>query len=168
MKRLLLIFLMMVVARMQVPGQIPFGYAVNLVVPSDSTNKDGNTYSVLPVLSQPFTMRYQQVYAASEFAALGVYGGGWVFGVDFRGDATNGTQVGFTIGIRVGLSTTQHGPDQLSATFADNVGADDTTVFNGSLQAIIVGKRTGGDPDSFSSFQILFSKMFFYNPAAGN
>src|SRR2546422_337395 len=124
-------------------GQSQPGFAVSFIVPSDSTNQDGNTYSFFPVIMQPFTMRYQQVYAASEFSSLTNYGGGWVAQIVFRGDATNGTQVEVNMKIQVNFSTTLRGPDQLSPVFADNVGADDTVVFSGNLQTEVLGNTSG-------------------------
>ena len=149
-------------------GQTQPGFAVNFVVPTDSTNLDGNTYSAGPDVAQPYTIRYQQVYAASEFSWLRNFRGGWLSFIDFRGDGTNGTQRGVKIpGIQVNVSTSQRGPDELSEVFAGNIGTDDMVVFAGSLQTYIIGGNQGS-PVSFSSFQIPFSKLFYYDPTAGN
>src|SRR6266568_6011756 len=79
----------------RVDGQSQPGFAVNFVAPAGSSNVDGNTYSGAgPAVNQPQTIRYQQIYAASEFAFLTNSGGGWLTIMHFRGDATNGTQIG--------------------------------------------------------------------------
>ena len=152
----------------RVAGQSQPGFAVNFVVPAGSSNVDGNTYSGAgPAVNQPQTIRYQQVYAASEFAYLTNIGGGWLFDLVFRGDATNGTQVFVEMpSVQVNVSTTQRGPDQLSSVFSENLGPDDTIVRTGSLEQLLIGGHRDG-PETWG-FIIGFSRLFFYNPAAGN
>src|ERR1051325_8724987 len=96
-----------------------YGMPVDFVVPSASSNVDGNTYSFGgPAINQPSTLRYQQVYGASELAYLSNFGGGWLFDVVFRGDATNGTQTAPELpSMQLNVSTTQRGPAQLSSVF---------------------------------------------------
>jgi hypothetical protein len=149
-------------------GQSQPGFAVHFVAPSSSSNVDGNTYSFAgPAVSQPQSIRYQQVYAASEFAYLTNFGGGWVTYIFFRGDATNGTGLGvYMPSVEVNLSSTQRGQDKLSATFSENVGMDDTGVFSGQLNTGLDGGHRLG-PEVWS-FEIPLSKLFFYNPGAGN
>ncbi len=146
-------------------GQVPVGHATHFVVPVVSSNVDGNTYSVLPFWAESY--RYQQVYAASEFASLTNYGGGWVADVLFRADTTNARSAGVRIpAIKVNLSTTSRGADQLSAAFAENVGADDTTVFSGVLQTSAEAYNPQG-PQPFE-FLIDCANRFLYRPALGN
>ena len=59
-------------------GRNQRGFGLDFVVAADSIAQDGNTYSVTPAIRQPFTIRYQQVYAASEFGVLTNFGGGWL------------------------------------------------------------------------------------------
>ena len=145
------------------------GFAVDFVVPSVSSNVDGNTYSFAgPAVHQPYTMRYQQVYSASEFDYLTNSSGGWLFDVVFRGDATNGTQLGLKMPtVQVNLSTTQRGPDGLSPTFSDNVGSDDTVVLSGQLNTGLVGGHRQG-PEVWDFLVGFSKKLFFYNPTEGN
>jgi hypothetical protein len=145
------------------------GLGQSVVVPSGSGNVDGNSYSFVgPAVNQPQTIRYQQVYSASEFMYLTNFGGGWLFDVLFRGDATNGIQVGLSMpSAQVNVSTSRRGPDELSAVFSENVGPDDTVVHSGSLVANLVGGHRAG-PETWN-FLVAFSKnLFFYNPTAGN
>lgn len=103
------------------------------------------------------TMRYQQVYAASQFTALG--GAREITQIAFR---THTQPFSATISnIQIDLSTTTAAPDGLSSTFAANVGADDTIVHSGALPLSSAG--TG-------AFDIIvnLSQPFTYNPAAGN
>jgi hypothetical protein len=69
--------------------------------------------------------------------------------------------------LQVNLSTTTKAPDQLSSTFADNVGANDTQVFNGSLQ---VSVNNSSAPDAVNTFDVVisFSTPFVYDPSKGN
>src|ERR1043166_3698038 len=95
---------------------------VDFVVPSEASKVEGNTYSFVgPIAQHPYTMRYQQVYAASEFGSLTNFDGGWIVNIFFRGDATNGTQLGLYMpSVLVNFSTTLREPDGLSPVFADN------------------------------------------------
>src|SRR5437762_13585566 len=89
-------------------------YGQNVVVPTGSSNVDGNTYTFWgPAVDAPYTIRYQQVYAASEFAFLTNRGGGWLTVLYLRGDATNGTSLGLYMpSVQVNLSTAKRGPDE--------------------------------------------------------
>jgi hypothetical protein len=86
----------------------------------------------------------------------------------FRPDAffQGPTTASFT-GIQIDLSTTSRAPDALSATFADNVGADDTIVYNGSLTLSTAATGPAGGPKDFDVV-INLQTDFLYNPAAGN
>ena len=85
----------------------------------------------------------------------------------FRGD-TAGTTLGvYMPSVRVNLSTTKRGPDELSARFSDNVGTDDTVIFSGQLNTGLCGGHGSGS-ESFAFEIDASSKLFFYNPAAGN
>ena len=166
----ILIFIATLTSVLAVFGQCQPGFGVHFVAPYGSSNVDGNTYSFEgPATHQPYTIRYQQVYAASEFAFLTNSGGGWLTALYFRGDATNGTQIGLKMpSVKVNLSTTQRGPDELSPVFSENVGTDDTMVFSGQLDTGLIG---GHDqvPQEVFDFEIRpYSKLFFYNPAVGN
>src|SRR5262245_39192527 len=146
-------------------GHCTRGFAVDFVVPTDSNAQDGNTNSFYPFIES--SMRYQQVCAAAEFAGLTNFGGGWVKNILFRGDATNGTSFGVKIpNLKVNLSTTTRSPDELSTGFAENVGADDTTVFAGYLETAASGGHAPG-PEPFS-FLIPLTNLFFYDPTQGN
>lgn len=144
-----------------------------LVVPNAFTNTEANFGNRVPfgadISGQ--TNRYQQVYAASEFAATGPI---VIKQIAFRPNAFDGSGSGLgqafstTIPqIQISLSTTHAAPDALSATFADNVGANNTLVFSGSLplSSANIGPTTG--PKQFDVV-IPLATPFHYNPAAGN
>jgi hypothetical protein len=98
-----------------------------------------------------FTMAtYQQVYAASDFSGDIVISGLTFF------DQQVGPGTLMTADYEIQLSTTSAAVNGLSSTFSANLGADNTTVFTGSLSGPIS-----------SSFTIPIS-AFDYNPGSGN
>jgi hypothetical protein len=108
------------------------GWADQVVVPLAQTNSEGDGNNGFPFNCGAFavpSMRYQQVYAAGEVGTR------VITQIAFRQDGSTGTAFGpSTIpGVTITLSSTSNGPDTLSTTFANNVGADVTTVFSGSL-----------------------------------
>ena len=82
--------------------------------------------STSPAFSNLSAMRYQQVYASGDIGGSGI-----IDKIAFRPDLFDGIAFsanGVSIDIR--LSHTPFGPDGLSATFADNVGPDETVVLD--------------------------------------
>src|SRR5207245_1191964 len=69
--------------------------------------------------------------------------------------------------IQFNLSTTSRNPDGLSPTYAQNVGADDTVVFNGSLP---LSSQFSGPAFGPKAFDIVvpLTTPFTYSPADGN
>jgi sugar lactone lactonase YvrE len=142
------------------------GSTVSIVTPNGLTGTEGNIDNAFP-FSVAETMRYQQVYAASQFGAIAA-GGGMITAIAFRPDAVYGYAFTHTIAnIQIDLSTTTAGPGGLSLTFANNVGANDTTVFNGSLTLSSAFTGPAGGPKNFDIL-IPLTTPFYYNPAAGN
>ncbi len=142
------------------------GSPVNIVTPNNLTGTEGNTENSYP-FSVAETMRYQQVYTASQFGAIST-GGGMITEIAFRPDAVYGYAFTHTIAnIQIDLSTTTAGPGGLSLTFANNVGADDTTVFNRSLTLSSAFTGPVGGPKNFDIL-IPLTTPFYYNPTVGN
>ncbi len=107
------------------------------------------------------SMRYQQVYLASEV------GSGTITEVRFRQDGGGfGTAFGPTLilGVTITLSSTSNGPDTLSTTFATNIGADVTTVFSGGLT--LSSAASVAVPRPFD-IVIPLATPFFFDAAAG-
>jgi hypothetical protein len=133
-----------------------------LIVPNQWSTAQSDAGNLFPLFSaQP--IRYQQVFDASQFARLNP-GGGLINRIAFRG---HGPGTPFTANVpqlQVNLSTTTKTPDELSSTFADNVGTDDTQVFSGPFQTAVTFT---GDPTNFEVV-IDFTTPFFYDPAKGN
>ena len=143
--------------------------AVFIVSPGAQATTEGNANNGFPFNIAAFglnSQRYQQVYLASEFA--GVSGPQFVTQIAFRPDAGSGGAFSATLpNIQINLSTTPRGPDGLSTTFADNVGANDTVVSSGplTLSSAFAGPAAG--PKAFDIVINLLTP-FIYNPAAGN
>jgi hypothetical protein len=134
----------------------------SLIVPKEWSTAQGDIGNLFPLFSsQP--IRYQQVFDAGQFSRLNP-GGGLINRIAFRGHGPGTPFTGTVPQLQVNLSTTSKSADNLSSTFADNVGADDTQVFSGPLQTAIT---FSGDPTNFEVV-ITFTTPFSYDPAKGN
>ena len=110
--------------------------------------------------------RFQQIYDASEFASLG--GPALITQIAFRPDASQATPFSRTFpGFQVNLSTTTQTVSGLSATFADNVGANDTVVQSGALTLTTANLPGSGTAKEFDLILNL-TTPFLYDPGAGN
>lgn len=132
-----------------------------LVAPGAWATTEGPTNNTFPFGSS--AVRYQQVFAASEFASVG--GPLIITAMRFRRDGTAGSPFTDNITWDVTLSTTGAAPDAMNLTFANNIGADVVTVFTGT-QAFNASS-TAGPPRDFEA-PIVFTNPFTYNPANGN
>ncbi|QDU36976.1 hypothetical protein Mal4_12790 [Maioricimonas rarisocia] len=138
-----------------------------IVVPNALETVEGNGNNGFPFNIANFgrnSQRYQQIYDAGDFAALS--GPVLITELIFRPDIGTGRRFSSTLpDIQINLSTTTFAVDQLSTTFADNVGTDDTIVFDGALS--LSSADTGAGPRDFD-IVIVLDTPFLYNPAAGN
>jgi hypothetical protein len=142
-----------------------------LVVPNSLETVEGNDNNSFPFNIDPSSgitsMRYQQVYAASEFPDFP--GPLVITAIHFRPDALFGIPFESTLpSIQINLSTTSAAPDALSDTFASNVGLDDTIVF-GTGPLTLSSSATGpiDGPKDFD-ITIVLTKAFSYDPSLGN
>ena len=103
----------------------------------------------------PYNAEYQQVYPSSAFSGPIQITDLYLYNTQFNSGATSTPSGNYT----VSLSTTSAGVGTLSPTFADNIGGDNTQVFNGSIQQ----SWNFGD-----TLDIHFSTAFTYDPGAGN
>jgi hypothetical protein len=134
--------------------------ADTIVVPNSLSSIEGNSNNDWPFA---ISLRYQQVYAASQFADSGL-----ITRIAFRPDATFGGAFSEMIAnIQIDLSTTLAAPDALSSTLASNVGADDKVVYTGSLGISTSFTGPAGGPKAFDII-INLTTPFFYNPSLGN
>ncbi len=103
----------------------------------------------------PYNAEYQQVYAGSAFSGPIQITDLYLYNTQFDSGATSTPSGTYT----VNLSTTSAGVGSLSPTFANNIGGNNTQVFNGSInQAWNFG----------DTLDIHFSTAFTYDPGAGN
>jgi PEP-CTERM motif len=129
-----------------------------VVVPNDLTSVEGNSG-----VGGGLNTRYQQVYAASDFT-----GAIFISEIAFRPTEGSLPLAPMTItGVRFDLSTTSASPDNLSTTFAANVGADNTTVFSGNWTRSSASTGPAGGPLDFDIILTL-TTPFLYDPALGN
>ena len=148
----------------------PVPVAADIIVPSSLVNVEGNANNGFPfnILDHGRTsMRYQQVYLASEFGPDALNIEAMLFRPD-GGNGGSGNPFSTVLpNAQINLSTTPNGPDGLSSTFADNVGLDDTNVHAGSLA---LSSADAAGPGNTRAFDIIipFTTPFFYNPALGN
>lgn len=139
-----------------------------IVAPLAQAGAEGNTASGVPFRIAPVaTMRYQQVFAASQFASFS--GPQSISQIAFRPDArAGGTFMAAYSDLEINLSTTRAEIDfTLSTTFANNVGADDTRVFDGALTLSSAFTGPVGGPKDFDIIINLITP-FLYDPSAGN
>jgi hypothetical protein len=139
------------------------GLGKNLVVPNTNATVEGNSGNIYPFNIGANDMRYQQVYASSQFGAVPP-GGAFLTAIAFRVDAGWGAFAATLPGVQINLSTTTKAPDGLDTTFANNVGLNDTLVYSGSLT---LSSAASGSPAAFD-IVIPLTPPFWYNPAAGN
>jgi hypothetical protein len=142
---------------------------LQLVIPSTAAQAGGNGNNSFPFASEIPSQRYQQVYAASEFAHLS--GPHRITEIRFRPNQTSTfTPWSNEVMLDVRFSITQLGPDQLTTGFSENVGAGETVVYSGP--AIISTMQSGpsgtvATPLEFD-ISIVFQTPLVYNPALGH
>ena len=140
----------------------------NVVVPNSATSTEGDGENAFPFdiasTGRTDTMRYQQLYDASQFSNFS--SGGFITQIIFRPDAFAGGAFAATLpDMQINLSTTSVPDDGLSLVFANNIGPDDTVVFSGPLP--LSSDFTGGVPKDFD-IVINLTTPFFYDPSMGN
>lgn len=135
------------------------------VAPNSYATAEGATSATYP-FSQA-SMRYQQVYASSQFS-----GAGSISQISFRADAGINSQNTLFLpasiaNVTIKLSVTSKNPGGLSTTFANNITGSQTTVFSGTL--VLSSSCTGGSsgPYLFDT-RVYLTTPFSYDPSAGN
>jgi len=134
-----------------------------VVVPNAQATNDGNASATTPTGAA--LVRSMRIFDASQFAALS--GPSFLTQFAWRPDRILGQSGPHSVNLRIYASTTTRSVAGLSMTFADNLGADNTLVFNGTLNWT-TGNLPG--PGNTRQFDIVFpcTTPFLYDPAAGN
>jgi hypothetical protein len=144
----------------------PAARAATVVVPNSLANVEGNSDNGFPFNIAAFgetSMRYQQVFAASQFSALG--GPQSITAIAFRPNGTSSAFVSTLSNVQINLSTTAAAPDGLSIAFANNVGPNNTVVYGPG--PLTLSSAASGSPRSFDVI-IALQTAFAYDPSAGN
>lgn len=143
-----------------------------IIVPPSLENTQGGLGGTTP-FSFPTTtgIRTQLVYDASLFSA--VTGPQLISAIQFRPIDPAGGIFGDTLNVsnvRLQLSTTARSDENrnpLSTTFADNIGADATTVYSGPLSLTTSSTLLPNGTRAFD-YIIPLQTSFVYDPSAGN
>ena len=110
--------------------------------------------------------RYQQIFDAAQFTTL--TGPQLITQIAFRPDSSQATSFSHTFSsIQFDLSTTSVAVSSLNSTFASNVGANDTVVYNGALTFTTTNTLGVGTAKQFDLI-VNLTTPFLYNPGAGN
>ncbi len=134
---------------------------LTLVVPRSAETNDttygGGTFSAA-------NFRHQQVYGSNEFPTGAIL----IRELRFRPDRVHGSAFTTTVAnIQINLSTTRRNPSALSSTYAQNVGSNDTVVFQGSLPLSSQFQGPVNGPKAFDMV-VPLSQPFSYDPAGGH
>ena len=118
-----------------------FGFALLASLESSAQNSfqifprglEGNTFSTIPFTAGQGSVRYQQVYDAAGFIETRGNVPYLISSIEIRANTPAIPQFGIDFfssfpAFQINLSTTARSVDGLSATFSENVGADDTVI----------------------------------------
>lgn len=139
--------------------------AQTIVVPNDLAEVDGNTHTTTPDGTVGNGARLMYMYDASQFQALSRPA--YLTGFAFRPDQTPGPSGPRTGVMKIYVSTTRRSMAQLSTRFGDNIGADNTLVFDGTLTRSTANQPGPGNTRQFDQL-FPFSTPFLYDPSAGS
>jgi hypothetical protein len=137
------------------------GDAATVVVPNAFASAEGNFFHD----GGPVPVRVMQIYDASQFASLS--GPFFITGLSFRPDTIPGPSGPRSLTSQIYASTSSRSVAGLSTTFAENTGADNTLVFNGTQTWSTANLPAPGNTRQFDIVQPL-STPFLYDPRAGN
>jgi len=125
--------------------------ADTLIIGNPPDSGSGNSFP----FGSAYNAEYQQVYSSSAFSGAIQITDLYLYNTQYDSGATSTPSGTYT----VSLSTTSAGVGSLSPTFANNIGANNTQVFSGSIQQAWQFGNT---------LDIHFTTAFNYDPGAGN
>lgn len=143
-----------------------------VVVPSEEQTNVGNAALSYPWNLVPATgatsLRYQQIYAGSNFG--GVTGEIYQLGFRIAAAANSGTAFYPTnlSNVTIVISTTSVDVDSLSTTFADNIGTNAVTNFQGTLTICSSGTYPLNATAPVFDTRVYLNPPFNYQPTVGN
>jgi len=139
--------------------------AQTIIVPNELAENDGNTYSTTPSGTDNNGTRVMYMHDASQFQALSRPA--YLTGIALRPDQNPGPSGPRTGVFKLYVSTSRRSIDQFSTRFADNIGADNTLVFDGTTTLTTANQPGPGNTRQFDQL-FPFSTPFLYDPTAGN
>jgi hypothetical protein len=136
---------------------------ITIVVPNEYADAEARSRAGVPTDQ----FRFQQVFAASEFATLPPDHGP-IVSVAMRPDSsvTLPASASF-LGTVIKMSTTDKQPGKLSNMFASKTGLDETVVFDGELTLSTTNEGPAAGPRTFD-LVYKFQTPFAYDPSQGN
>ncbi len=130
-----------------------------VIVPGEFTVADADTSDNAPLGAISTQQTFQQVFSSSLLSSLSI--GELIPGIGFRVEANESALPAQTISeFDISLGQSVNSPGNLSATFADNRGANFTTVRSGPLTINANDFPSGGSPNNFG--WISFSTPYQY------
>jgi hypothetical protein len=140
-------------------------WAFLIVAPNFLAGVDANGSDAFPFAVQFSRIRYQEIFAASEFSSLG--GAQLLNGISLRADQSTPNYLVTINHVTLRVSTTSRPVSGLSNGFDVNHGPNLTTVFDRAL-TISHAWQPGYPASQPFDLTIPFDVPFDYNPSAGN
>ena len=136
-------------------------HAASIVAPPGSPNS-ASSDPFLTTTDNAQSVRYQQVYGASDFSTQGSpqY---LISEIRFEGGEGSGPIDDVLPNVQIYLSTTMQSADSLSPVFGENIGLNNMLVYSGPIDWTY-----GSGPGGPFSFRIPLQQPFLYDWSAGN
>jgi len=138
-------------------------HAQVVVVPNSLATNDGNGTDTST--AGPASVRWLHIHDASQFGALS--GPSFLTKFALRPDTILGQSGPRSLTLRIYASTTSRSVAGLSTTFAQNLGTNNTLVFDGTVNLTTGNLPAPGNTRQFD-YVFPFTTPFLYDPAAGN
>lgn len=134
-----------------------------VVAPNVAATNDANTF--LTAAAGPAVLHVMQMVDASQFGALS--GPSWLTQIAHRPENAPGFLGPRTATLKIYVSTTRRTVAGMSTTFSENIGTNNTLVFDGTVS---LSTQNLPGPNNTRQFDIVypFTNPFLYDPAAGN
>ena len=137
--------------------------AQEIVVPNALATNDGNGTNTST--AGPASVRWLHIHDASQFGALS--GPSFLTQFAYRPDEILGQSGPRSLTLRIYASTTSRSVAEPSTTFAENLGTNNTLVFDGTV-TVTTGNLPGPGNTRQFDYVFPFTTPFLYDPAAGN
>ncbi len=134
-----------------------------VVVPNAQATNDGNGTDTST--AGPASVRWLHIHDASQFGALS--GPSFLTQFALRPDTILGQSGPRSLTLRIYASTTSRSVAGLSTTFAENLGTNNTLVFDGTVNLKTENLPGPGNTRQFD-YVFPFTTPFLYDPSAGN